>query len=62
MTTTSSPDPLLTLKQVATQLNMSVATVRRRIDDGSLAVIRDGRIVRVRQKDLDSYIAIHRRG
>ena len=56
----NAAEPLLTIKQVAEQLNVSVKTVRRRIKTGLLAVIRDGGIVRVRQRDLQSYVALHR--
>ena len=50
-TNPKSTEPLLTIEQVATQMNVSVKTIRRRIEDGALAVIRDGRILRIRQKE-----------
>lgn len=50
---------LLTLPQVADRLGCSVATVKRRIRDGALLTFRDGRLVRVRELDLDRYIAEH---
>ncbi len=53
-------EPLLTVTDVARALKASVKTVRRRIDAGKLPVVRDGRIVRVRQKDLLAFIALRR--
>lgn len=50
---------LLTVPQVAARLGCSVATVKRRIRDGALLAFRDGRLVRVRELDLDRYIAEH---
>ncbi len=52
-------DDLLTLPQAAARLSCSVATVKRRIRAGTLPTFRDGRIVRVRELDLDRYIAEH---
>ena len=53
-------DPLLTIEETAKALSTSEKTVRRRIAAGKLPVIRDGRIIRIRQKDLQAYIAMHR--
>lgn len=53
-------EPLLTIKQTALILTVSIKTVRRRIDDGKLPVVRDGRVVRVRPSDLRAYIAVRR--
>jgi excisionase family DNA binding protein len=39
-----------------------VKTLRRRIDDGQIAVIRDGRIVRIHPDDLDRYVRNRRYG
>jgi excisionase family DNA binding protein len=50
---------LLTVPQVADRLGCSDATVKRRIRDGALPTFRDGRLVRVRELDLDRYIAEH---
>lgn len=50
---------LLTLPQVADRLGCSTATVKRRIRAGALPAYRDGRLVRVRELDLDRYIAEH---
>ncbi len=52
-------DALLTVPEVAARLSCSVATVKRRIRDGSLPAFRDGRLVRVRESDLARYIAAH---
>jgi excisionase family DNA binding protein len=42
------PRPLLTVKEVAEVLHISVRQVRRLIEDGRLAAVRIGRAVRVR--------------
>lgn len=52
-------DELLTLAQVADELGCSVATVKRRIRSGALPAYRDGRLVRIRERDLERYIAAH---
>ena len=54
--------PLLTLQEAAAILRASVKTLRRRIDDGQIAVIRDGRIVRIHPDDLDRYVRSRRYG
>jgi excisionase family DNA binding protein len=54
--------PLLTLQEAAAVLRASVKTLRRRIDDGKIAVIRDGRIVRIHPDDLDRYVRSRRYG
>jgi excisionase family DNA binding protein len=48
---------LLTLPQAAEVLGCSTRTLRRRIRDGSLPAFRDGGLVRVREADLDRYVA-----
>ncbi len=48
---------LLTLQQAAEILNISLKTLRRRIDANELPVIRDGRILRVHPNDIMRYIA-----
>ena len=55
-------EPLLTIEECAAILNTSIKTVRRRITDKELPVIRDGGVVRVRPDDLRAYIAIRRCG
>jgi excisionase family DNA binding protein len=54
--------PLLTLEEAAGVLNVSLKTIRRRIDAGELAVIRDGRIIRIRPEDLARYVSQRRHG
>lgn len=44
------PEKLLTETEVSKILNCSLRTVRRRIEAGELAIIRDGRLKRVHQK------------
>ena len=51
---------LLTLQEVTGILNTSMKTLRRRIDEGQLPVIRDGRILRVHPADLERYISARR--
>ncbi len=52
--------PLLTLQDSADILQVSLKTLRRRIDAGELPVIRDGRILRVHPNDLERYISARR--
>ena len=47
---------LLTIKEVADRLAVSVRTVRRLIDDGELPPHRMGRMVRVSVDDLKRYV------
>ncbi len=51
---------LLKLHDVAEILGISPKTLQRRIRDGQLPVIRDGRIVRVHPADLERYISARR--
>jgi excisionase family DNA binding protein len=48
---------LLTLDEAAARLGCSTRTLRRRILDGSLPAFRDGGLVRIREADLDRYVA-----
>jgi excisionase family DNA binding protein len=48
---------LLTLSQAAAELSCSTRTLRRRIADGSLPAFRDGGLMRVRDVDLERYVA-----
>ncbi len=48
---------LLTRGEVADELGCSVATVKRRIRSGALPAFADGRLVRVRETDLQRYVA-----
>ena len=51
-------EPLMTVKEVATGMNASEKTVRRRIGAGELPVIRDGRMIRIRPKDYRQYLEL----
>ena len=55
-------EPLLTIKETAQRIKTCTRTVHRMIADvdDPLPVIRIGRLLRVRQCDLDRYIAAHR--
>jgi excisionase family DNA binding protein len=52
-------ESLLTLEDVAKRLNVSVATVRRLINDGALKAVRVRFQLRVRPADLDDYVRRH---
>jgi excisionase family DNA binding protein len=56
------PQRLLNLRDTSEVLGCSMKTLRRRIEAGELAVIRDGRIVRVHPEDLQRYIQQRRFG
>ena len=49
-------EPLMTVREVAAEMNASEKTVRRRIAAGELPVIRDGRLVRIRPVDYKSFL------
>jgi excisionase family DNA binding protein len=49
------PDSLLTIREVATIQKTCERTVRRRIAAGELPAVRDGRLLRVRARDLRFY-------
>jgi excisionase family DNA binding protein len=52
---------LLDIPAIASRLGVSAKTVRRLIDRGELAVHRIGRLLRVSEADLRSYVARRRR-
>jgi excisionase family DNA binding protein len=57
----SSPSqPLLDLGTVASRLGVSLKTVRRMVERGELAVHRIGRLLRVSEMDLHSYVTAQR--
>jgi excisionase family DNA binding protein len=56
------PPRLLTLEDARQALGCSLKTLRRRVEDGALAVIRDGRLIRVHPDDLQRYIQQRRYG
>ena len=49
-------EPLMTVKDVAADMQASEKTIRRRIAAGELPVIRDGRLIRIRPTDYRSYL------
>lgn len=51
---------LLSLAETCEVLGVSPKTLQRRIKDGELPVIRDGRLVRVHPADLARYVAVRR--
>ena len=53
---TSIPERLLSLSHTAKILGCSIKTIRRRVEAGELATIRDGRLIRVHPDDLNRYI------
>ena len=52
---------LLTVEQAAEQLNMSVSFIRKRIYDRTLAHVKAGGAIRLRQRDIDSFVDQSRR-
>lgn len=48
---------LLTVKQTAAQLEVSVRTIQRKIDSGDLGCIRDGRLVRISEDQIATFLA-----
>jgi excisionase family DNA binding protein len=62
MTTANNRRPaLLSAESIATELGLSVRTVRRLIETGELRAHRFGRAVRISQEDLNVYIAKSRK-
>jgi excisionase family DNA binding protein len=51
---------LLTIRETADSLGVSVETIRRRIKYGELHIIRDGRVIRIHPDDLEMFIAVRR--
>ena len=51
-TASATEESLLSIKQVAKQLNISTATVRRRLKDGTLLGRRVGRRIRIPREEL----------
>ena len=47
---------LLTAREAAGELKVSVRTLRQRIYDGELPAGKEGNRIRIRQSDLDRYI------
>ncbi|MCR9178460.1 MAG: helix-turn-helix domain-containing protein [Alphaproteobacteria bacterium] len=64
MTTRPDANPplqLMTVSEAAACLRMSVRTIRRRIKDGSLDVVRFDRSIRITQRDLERFISKYAR-
>lgn len=57
MGSTSLPDSLMTVAEVAEVLRVSRMTVYRLIKAGELAALRVGKNYRIRRQDLESYLA-----
>jgi excisionase family DNA binding protein len=53
-------DRMMPLRDVAEILEVSIATLRRRIAEGALRVHRIGRTIRVSQADLAAFLAASR--
>jgi len=58
--TTTTPDKLLTVAEVAGHLAVDPATVRRWITGGKLPATRLGRDYRIHQAELHALVAAHR--
>lgn len=56
----AEPRHLLTVADVAAQLQVSQKTVRRAIERGDLAIHRIGRQIRISATDLDIYVRLRR--
>lgn len=55
--TPPTDDPvLLTVKQTAAQLNLSIWTVYELIGNGSIKAVRSGRSVRIRPEWIEEYV------
>jgi excisionase family DNA binding protein len=52
--------PLLSISVVAKRLDISIRTVRRLIDDKSIAIYRIGRQIRISEPDLAAYVQSRR--
>lgn len=52
--------PLLTLRQAAETLQVSIRSVRRLLDAGALPAVRVGRLVRIAPDDLAALIHTHK--
>ena len=51
-----------TIAEVAESLDVATRTVRRWIKAGDLVVHRMGGVVRIAERDLDAFLAVHREG
>ena len=55
-----SKSRLLSVRQAAAYLNMSIWTMRDRIANGKIPAVRDGRLVKLDIQDLDQWIESHK--
>jgi len=53
---------LLTVKEAAKQLGLSVGTVRNYIRRGMIPAVKFHRAVRIDEKDLERFVEAHKRG
>lgn len=51
-----APEPMQTIEQVATWLNVARSTVYLMLERGELPVVRIGRSVRIRPEDVREYL------
>lgn len=58
--TAYAPDSLLTVKQLANWLNVSLASAYRLTESGQLPSFRIRRSIRVRKQDVETYLAKQR--
>jgi len=54
------PDRLLSPKQVADELNISIWTVYRLIRKGDLVAVRVGRLLRIPESSLEAFLDLRR--
>ena len=53
---------LLTIRETAAELRVSVATIERMLKRGDLARVKIGYATRILRRDIDAYIESHREG
>lgn len=56
MTSGRARGRLLTVKEAADRLNVSVRNIRHRIHQRRLPIVKIGRLVRIEEQDLESFI------
>lgn len=52
----TDPDRWMSSKEASRSLSISVRTLYRLIDDGEIVAFKIGRVIRVRQVDLDAFV------
>ena len=60
MSSLEQPDNLVSVREVADQLGVHPATIRRLIHDGRLDAVRVGRVLRVHREAVDGFLARQR--